>query len=271
MLYILLPVFNEEAHIRQLIADIDGVLGNQPHEIVVVNDGSLDQTAQIIERLENPHVTVLSHNINLSIGAVYSTGINYITQKSADDDVMVLMESDLTSPASMIKNLAGGISENGHDIAIASRYLDKGGYESFPVLRTSLSLGANSLMRYFFPINNVRDYTIFLRGYRVGLLKKVSAFFGATNLLQSKGFVSNAELLIKCALFTNKIQEIPFLYNYAKKKNPSKLRIIGTVLEYFSFIFYMREIINKVKLRRSRALANEALQTKKEIPTEFVR
>ena len=105
----------------------------------------------------------------------------------------------------------------------------------------------------------------------MGLLKKVSAFFGATNLLQSKGFVSNAELLIKCALFTNKIQEIPFLYNYAKKKNPSKLRIIGTVLEYFSFIFYMREIINKVKLRRSRALANEALQTKKEIPTEFVR
>ena len=251
MLYILLPVFNEEAHIRKLIEDIEAALSGQSFKIIIVNDGSTDRTVEIVKEMDRSHVVLLSHSINLSIGAVFCTGLNYAVGEASDDDTLVLMESDLTSPAFMIKQLQEEIKTGNKDVVIASRYLNKGGYKNFPWMRTLFSLGANAMMRFFFPIEGIKDYTIFLRGYRVKVLKEVNSYFGAFNCLQTKGFVSNAELLIKCSLFTNKMGEIPFIYNYVLKKNPSKMRILGTILEYFSFVLYMQEIIKKVDLRRN--------------------
>jgi len=250
MLYILLPVFNEEAHIRKLLDNIDTALPGREHKIIIVDDGSTDRTVEIARESGRDHVTVLSHNINLSIGAVYSTGINHIRQEAEDGDVLVLMESDLTSPAGMIHVLADEITERGRDLVIASRYRGQGGYANFPLTRTLFSYGANYFMRFFFPIPGVRDYTIFLRAYRVGLLKKVFTFFGPANTLQTRGFVSNAELLVKCSLFTDNISEVAFTYNYGLKENPSKLRALKTMLEYFSFVFYMKEVARKFQSRK---------------------
>ncbi len=246
MLYILLPVFNEEDHIQQLLDNIDAVLPDTPHKIIVVNDGSTDRTVEIVNGLRRANVVLLSHNINQSIGAVYSTGLNHALKEALDEDILVLMESDLTSPAEMINTLKDEIISNDKDLAIASRYSSLGGYKNFPLMRTVFSRGANFLMRFFFPIPGVRDYTIFLRGYRIRLLREVFNFFGPTNTLQTRGFVSNAELLVKCSLFTSRISEKPFTYNYGLKQNPSKLRALKTMLEYFVFIFYMRDVIQKV-------------------------
>ena len=74
--------------------------------------------------------------------------------------------------------------------------------------------------------------------------------FGKFGLLQSKGFVANAELLVKASLFSDKFSEIPYIYNYKKKLGKSKLNILRTINEYFVFIFYMRRIIHKVETLR---------------------
>ncbi|MCH8156478.1 MAG: glycosyltransferase [Nitrospinae bacterium] len=250
MVYILLPVYNEESHIKNLLENITSVMSGLSFKVIVVDDGSSDQTEPIVRNMNLDNVVILRHNINLSIGAVYSTGINYILHEANEEDVLVLMEADLTSPAEIVLTLRNELLEKDRDLVIGSRFLKTGGYKNFPVQRSVLSLGANALMRILFPIEGVSDYTIFVRAYRVTLLKKVFEFFGPYNCLQSKGFVSNVELLVKCSLFTQKISEVPFLYNYGLKKNRSKLGVLRTLLEYFSFIFYMRLIVQKVRSRK---------------------
>ena len=249
MIYVLLPVFNEEAHIKKLLEGIRRALSEESFKIVVVNDGSTDRTVEIIRELNFNEVHVISHNINLSIGAVYQTGILNIIKNAEDEDILVLMESDLTSPPEVIKTILQAISEQKLDLVIASRYKNEGGYENFSWMRTIYSKSANLLMRYWFPIQNVSDYTIFFRGYRISLLKSVFSYFGNHNCLQTSGFVSNTELLVKCSLFTDQIGEIPFIYNYAAKHNASKLRVFWTIIEYFSFLFFMKDIIRKIRLR----------------------
>ena len=249
MIYILLPVFNEDAHIQKLLEGIRQALSGESFKIVVVNDGSTDRTVEIVRELNFNEVRVISHNINLSIGAVYQTGILNIIKNAEDEDIIVIMESDLTSPPDVIKTILKATFEQKLDLVIASRYKNKGGYKNYSWMRLIYSKSANLLMRYWFPIQNVRDYTIFFRGYRVSLLKNVFSYFGHHNCLQTRGFVSNTELLVKCSLFTDQIGEIPFIYDYAAKHNASKLRVFWTIIEYFSFLFFMKGIIRKIRLR----------------------
>jgi dolichol-phosphate mannosyltransferase len=252
MIYILIPVFNEEDHIQKLIEEICEALSGESFNIVIVDDGSLDQTANIVKNLDRKEVRIISHNINLSIGAVYQTGINNIIQEAEDNDILVLMEADLTCPPPMIKTIKSAIVEQNLDVVVASRFSKQGEYKNFPIMRTLYSLSCNYMMQFLFPIKHARDYTMFFRGYRVALLKKVFSYFGLYNCLQTRGFVSNTELLIKCSLFTEKIGEIPFTYDYIVKQNRSKLRVFRTIIEYFGFIFYMQDLINKFRSRNKR-------------------
>jgi len=249
MIYILLPVYNEEAHIQKLVESIAGVLSGRDYKIIAVDDGSSDRTVQILQNLNKGNIQILRHNVNLSIGAVYSTGISHILDEALDSDVLVLMEADLTSPAEMIVKLEEELVQKNKDIVIGSRFLKQGGYEKFPLKRLCFSLGANTLMRWFFPLEGIGDYTIFLRAYRIALLRKAVIYFGKCNFLQTRGFVSNVELLVKCSLFTRNISEVPLRYNYGLKKNRSKMRVVSTILEYFGLIFYLREIIRKFHSR----------------------
>ena len=147
-----------------------------------------------------------------------------------------------------MKHLIDEISVKQNDIAIASRYIKGGGYVNFPFFRSLYSKQANNLLKRFFPIRKVKDYTIFYRSYRVKVLREVMNFFGAYNFIHFRGFVSNPELLIKASCFTDRISEIPFMYDYGNKEGKSKLHVISGILEYIYFVFCMRRIIGQVKV-----------------------
>jgi dolichol-phosphate mannosyltransferase len=175
-----------------------------------------------------------------------------LSDSKNNDDIMIIMESDQTSEINLVKPLVSKIRDEGNDIVIASRYIKGGGYANFPFLRRVFSLVANKLMQFYFPLINVRDYTIFFRAYRTGVLREAVKYFGQFGLIQSRSFCANAELLIKLSLFTKRINEIPFIYNYAKKGGGSKIRIFSTVLEYFSLILYLKAVFKKVKGYKNR-------------------
>ena len=241
-------IYNEEKSIPFLVKDIRSTLKKNEYKIIAVDDGSSDDSLRILQQLKGDDIIIAQHKINLSIGAVFSTGFNIALQEAkSNDDVVVVMESDQTSDIDLLKRLIDEIKTKGRDIAIASRYIKGGGYINFPFLRKIYSIEANNLLRKFFPINNVNDYTIFYRSYRIGVLREVMNFFGSYNFVHFRGFVSNSELLIKASCFSDKISEIPFMYDYGNKKGKSKLNIISSVFEYIYFIFSMRRIINLVK------------------------
>ncbi len=245
MVYFILPMYNEKENLPGLIAGIRKAMVGRPYRIVVVNDGSTDGSMELLKTLQRDDLVITGSVINMNVGAVFSAGIHEALKEAKDDDAVVIMESDQTSEQELVLPMTDIIVGGKADIVVASRYLPAGGYVNFPLPRLIFSHCANRMMRTFFPVGTVRDYTIFFRAYRAAILRKASEYFGPFGLIQSKGFVANAELLVKLSLLTKNIAEIPFVYDYGRKKGASKINILRTINEYFTLINYLKRILAK--------------------------
>src|SRR3989338_6463487 len=85
-IFVVIPAYNEEKKIRGVV---EGVLRVAPH-VVVVDDGSNDETAKSVANMEG--VRVLRHIINRGYGAATKTGIAYALSMGAD--VVVTFDAD---------------------------------------------------------------------------------------------------------------------------------------------------------------------------------
>ena len=229
-LFVLLPIFDEANTIGNLISRVHFELPNC--RIIAVNDGSRDKSLEVLESTLCADDILCSYKINMNVGTVFSEGINVFLTHGKVGDILVIMESDDTSEVKSIPMLVDAMHKQQTDVVIASRNIGQGGYRNFPLKRRILSYGANRLMRMRFPICEVRDYTIFFRVYSYQLLNNVAQLYGRHGMIRSKGFAANAELLVKIGLAGGKVSEIPYLYDYGKKKGPSKIRIFSTLIEY---------------------------------------
>ena len=253
-LYFLLPIYNEEANIASVISGLRAGQFGDEIKIVAVNDGSADRTAAVLNALSGSDLIVLGTHVNMNVGAVFSSGIKYIVSKAQDGDLLVILESDQTSAIDLVPVMLDEIRFKGKDIVVASRYVAGGGYRNFPVTRLIFSHLANRLMQYVFPIPNVLDYTIFFRAYRISSLRAALPYFGDSGLIQTHGFVANAELLIKLSLLSPLVAEIPFVYDYGVKRGASKINVLRTINEYFVLVAYLRRLTRKFKDYQHRTL-----------------
>tara|TARA_Y100000816_G_C26056896_1_gene554661 strand:+ start:511 stop:1188 length:678 start_codon:yes stop_codon:yes gene_type:complete len=72
-IYVLVPAFNEQKVIKDIINSLLKNFSN----VIVINDGSNDRTLEIINDLD---IKVLSHEINLGVGAAVQTGFDYVSK-----------------------------------------------------------------------------------------------------------------------------------------------------------------------------------------------
>lgn len=122
-----LPVYNEAAH----VADVLSVVSRFADNILVVNDGSSDQTAQVLESV--PGISIETHEVNLGYGAALRTAFCFAIREGYD--VVVTIDCDGQHEPSLIPELAAQVySDNSEpiDIVSGSRYLEKFGGDSIP-------------------------------------------------------------------------------------------------------------------------------------------
>jgi len=235
MIRLIIPAYNEGKNLPTVVPDIARALGNEQYELVVVNDGSADNTLAVANELAQRYpVTVLDHGVNRGVAEAFRTGLTHVIKKADPSDVVIIMEGDGTSSVELLPRLIERIKE-GADIVIASRYQRGGRYLHFPLKRLILSRGANIVFRLLFPIRGVRDYSIFYRAYRAGSLQQALARHGA-EFIVVKTFFANIEILFKTRPYTKRIEEIPLVYDYGKKKGKSGMKIGKNLRSYMSFI-----------------------------------
>ncbi|MEK7557363.1 MAG: glycosyltransferase, partial [Patescibacteria group bacterium] len=224
MIHIVIPAYNEGKNLPALLQDIAKALAKEPYAAAIVNDGSKDNTVEVARGLAKQYpVTVLDHHVNRGVAEAFRTGIAHTSAKAAPNDVIVIMEGDGTSSPVVLPEMARRVRA-GADIVIASRYEAGGKYQKFPLKRLILSKGANIVFQLLFPVKGVKDYSIFYRAYRAGILQEALAHYG-DKFITVQTFFANIEILLNLRSFMRKVEEVPFVYDYGKKRGKSGMKI----------------------------------------------
>lgn len=211
---LIFPAFNES---RRLAATLDSVVSyvSQQHwkvEIIVVNDGSTDDTADIVKgyAAQYPVVRLVQNPGNRGKGYSVRNGM-----LNAHGDVLLFSDADLSSPISEAPKLLAAL-ENGADVAIGSRWL-----------KSDLQTERQSLTRQIFG----RMYNLLLRvvlglnykdtqcGFKAFKRNAGRVLFSAQRI-ERWGF--DAELLFLAKLYGLRVAEVPVEWAHvgASKINP---------------------------------------------------
>jgi glycosyltransferase involved in cell wall biosynthesis len=114
---VIVPCFNEEDGIAMTVGALLGVVaGMGSAEIIVVDDGSCDRSAAILESLavRHPELRVLRHERNRGYGASLKTGI-----RRARSEIVVITDADGTYPTERIPELVAAMADA--DMVVGSR------------------------------------------------------------------------------------------------------------------------------------------------------
>ena len=226
---VVLPVYNEEANIGQLLERIDEHLTDSfiAYRVVAVDDGSKDRSSEILEEYcRRQPMDVYRHPVNQGLGATLRDGLSFASKVAEDKDIVITMDADETHTPGLILRMVRMIRE-GHDVVIASRYQQGAVVRGLVLHRRVISWLASLLMRVVFPIPGVRDYTCGYRAYRADVLKSAMAKYG-DRFVDQDGFQCMVDVLLKLRHMPLIFGEVPLILRYDFKKGASKMRLFRT-------------------------------------------
>ena len=216
-LSVIIPVYNEEQTIDEVIARVSAVeLPGVEKEIVIANDGSTDGTRRIIDARVWPSgapVHVYHSPINLGKGAAVRIGLAFAT-----GDVLLVQDADLELDPSEYGRLLEPLTAGRADVVYGSRFL--GENRRIPgrtrAANRFLTLLTNAL--YGSRLTDMETaYKVMRREALAGLR------------LRAVGFDIEPELTAKLLLAGRRIVEVPISYKPRTKDEGKKMRWIDGV------------------------------------------
>ncbi|MGM0405338.1 MAG: glycosyltransferase family 2 protein [Thermoplasmatota archaeon] len=218
-----IPAYNEERTIASVVLKAKRYVD----QVVVVDDGSSDETAAIAEEAG---AMVIRHGKNKGYGASLQTLINYAREK--DTEPLVLLDGDGQHPVHEIPNLIQNIVDGEADITIGSRFLDMEDKEGVPLYRRFGIKFLTKLSGNSFGDKNGNRITDGQSGFRAfsrNALKRINP--------KEMGMGASAEILMEANDANLKIKEVPISISYegdTSTENPLKhgLGVIGSIIRY---------------------------------------
>ncbi len=145
------PAYNEEESITNVVSSLHALqLSGVELLPVVVNDCSIDRTADIVSKLEiqpnTSKLVLLDLPVNLGIGGAVQTGFRYAFEKGFDYAVQV--DGDGQHSAAEIPKLLEALQATDSNVAIGSRFIQKEGFQSTGMRRMGINYLKN-LIRLF--------------------------------------------------------------------------------------------------------------------------
>lgn len=227
---VMMPAYNEEQDLPVLLGRIQRALeGWANYRILIVDDGSRDNTAQIVrDAAAQMPVELIQHPRNMGLGAAMRTGLNAASRSS---DVVITLDADNSQDPELMKSMVERLGE-GFDVVIASRFQPGAQEIGVPAFRILLSHVASAGIRTIVGYPGVRDYTCGFRAYRGETLRNLIDTFGDDNFIRENGFSCMFELLLNLRAIRARISEVPLVLRYDLKEGASKMRILRTMWRY---------------------------------------
>lgn len=233
---VVVPTYNEKHTIGKLIESIEyqtQYLNNATLSILVVDDGSPDGTAQIVQQYAKKYSNIhLLRGKKQGLGSAYIRGFKY-AMRNLDADIVFEMDADFSHDPAMISFFVYEI-QKGYDFVIGSRYVEGGSIPSnWPLIRKLNSKWGNIFARHITGLGSVKDCTSGYRAIRTSLLKKINL-----NSLKSKGYVFQIDLLHKALQHKARVIELPIQFTdrvFGESKLSNR-----DVLEFMTNAFLIR-------------------------------
>ena len=215
--YIIVPLYNE----ANIIRDTVGKLLEQYKNIVVIDDGSTDGSADTIA---DTGAIILRHAVNLGQGAAIQTGMNFTLSKSPQ--YVVTFDADGQHQVEDIERLLSALKDGCYDVALGSRFLGKA--VNIPFTRKLMIKFAVLINRY---VNGYR-FTDTHNGLRAFTL----AAAGKIHITQNR--MAHASQILK-QIYDQQIKytEVPITVSYSKysvhkgQTNLNALNILSELIE----------------------------------------
>lgn len=217
---VVVPAYNEEGGLGSVIAGLQRSLGEcgRPFEIIVVDDGSKDRTAEVARGLD---VTLIRHGVNRGYGAALKTGI-----RAAKGEHVLICDGDGTYPPESIPGLMA--RADGNDMVVASR---TGPSVEITFLRR-LAKGFLRRLAIYLSESEIPDLNSGLRIFR----RDVARIYFP---ILPSGFSFTTTITLALLCNEARVEYVPI--NYSKRTGRSKIRPIRDTLNFLVLI--MRTII----------------------------
>ena len=221
---VVIPCFNEELGVEKTVMDVlTHVKGN--YEVIVVDDGSRDNTFNLASKIAREHsnVLVLKHDVNKGKRFAIDTGTN-----AASSDIIVHIDGDYTYPAEFINPLIKEFNK-GFDMVYGSRFL------GHKINMTFTHKLGNKMFSWLFSLLLFKKITDLTSGLRVLDRKK---YFDLH--IDSNNFGLETELMVKAVRKHWKFEEFPISLRAREGKEKLKtvqdgFRILFTLIKYRLF------------------------------------
>lgn len=228
---VVLPAYNEEENIGDLLSQIQFALENDSktdYKVFVVNDGSRDKTEEIVKKMaETMPIELIVHEVNQGLGATIRDGLYRAVSDSNKNDIIITMDADATHNPGLILRLMRMIIE-GHDVVIASRFQPGARVIGLVWYRKLLSILASIIFRITYPIKGVKDYTCGYRAIRADVLKSAMDEYG-DRFFDQDGFQALVDILLKLRKRKLLFGETPLILRYDQKGGMSKMNVGRTI------------------------------------------
>ncbi len=176
-------------------------------ELLIVDDGSPDGTAQIVKNLQNEFgkkLHLLERKGKLGLGTAYIAGFKYAIQHKFD--YIFEMDCDFSHNPDDLVNLFNACSKDGADLSIGSRYVKGGKVVNWPIDRILMSYFASLYVRLILWIN-IHDTTAGFKCYKRNVLETINL-----DGIKFIGYAFQIEMKYKVKKAGFKIKEVPITF-----------------------------------------------------------
>jgi dolichol-phosphate mannosyltransferase len=202
---VIIPTYNEKENIELMVRKVFSL--PKPFDILVVDDGSPDGTAEIVQRLQLEFPVRLhleQRTGKQGLGTAYVHGFKW--GMAHGYEFLFEMDCDFSHNPDDLVRLLAACEDQGFDVSIGSRYVKGGGVENWPRNRVLMSKYASLYVRMvtWMP---VRDTTAGFKCYRKRVLEKVLA-----KPPRFVGYAFQIEMKFRAWKFGFKIKEVPIVF-----------------------------------------------------------